>query len=62
VLGAFDAGELDAAIALRHDAKRRDGEVLFEEQFSGMGAPDFNRRPRLRRPPDVLIRLLPLAR
>jgi DNA-binding transcriptional LysR family regulator len=43
VLEAFDAGELDAAIALRHDAKRRDGEVLFEEQFSWMGTPDFNR-------------------
>jgi DNA-binding transcriptional LysR family regulator len=43
VLEAFDAGELDAAIALRHDAKRRDGEVLFEEQFGWMGAPDFNR-------------------
>src|ERR1700733_72834 len=43
VVEAFDAGELDAAIALRHDAKRRDGEVLFEEQFSWMGAPDFNR-------------------
>jgi DNA-binding transcriptional LysR family regulator len=43
VLEAFDAGELDAAIALRHDTKRRDGEVLFEEQFGWMGAPDFNR-------------------
>jgi DNA-binding transcriptional LysR family regulator len=45
VLEAFDAGELDAAIALRHDAKRRDGEVLFEAQFGWMGAPDFNRPP-----------------
>ncbi len=43
VLEAFDAGELDAAIALRHDARRRDGEVLFEAQFGWMGAPDFNR-------------------
>src|ERR1700742_51702 len=44
VLEAFDAGELDAAIALRHDARqRRDGEMLFEEKFSWMGAPDFNR-------------------
>ena len=42
VLEAFDAGELDAAIALKHDAKRRDGEVLFEEQFGWIGAPDFN--------------------
>jgi DNA-binding transcriptional LysR family regulator len=45
VLEAFDAGELDAAIALKHDAKRRDGEVLFEEQFGWIGAPDFNRLP-----------------
>ena len=45
VLEAFDGGELDAAIALRHDAKRRDGEVLFEAQFGWMGAPDFNRPP-----------------
>jgi DNA-binding transcriptional LysR family regulator len=45
VLEAFDGGELDAAIALRHDARRRDGEVLFEEQFGWMGAPDFNRPP-----------------
>jgi len=45
VLDAFDGGELDAAIALRHDAKRRDGEVLFEEQFGWMGSPDFDRHP-----------------
>jgi DNA-binding transcriptional LysR family regulator len=45
VLEAFDGGELDAAIALRHDAKRRDGEILFEEQFGWMGSPDFDRRP-----------------
>jgi len=43
VLEAFDAGELDAAIALGYDAKRRDGEVLFQEQFGWIGAPDFNR-------------------
>jgi DNA-binding transcriptional LysR family regulator len=45
VLEAFDSGELDAAIALRHDAKRRDGEKLFEEQFGWMAAPDFNHAP-----------------
>jgi DNA-binding transcriptional LysR family regulator len=45
VLEAFDAGELDAAIVLRHDAKRRDGEVLFSENFGWMAAPDFNHRP-----------------
>lgn len=45
VLEAFDAGALDAAIVLRHDAKRRDGEVLFSENFGWMAAPDFNYRP-----------------
>jgi DNA-binding transcriptional LysR family regulator len=43
VLEAFDAGELDAAIVLRHDSRRRDGEVLFEQPFGWMAAPDFNR-------------------
>jgi DNA-binding transcriptional LysR family regulator len=45
VLAAFDSGALDAAIALRHDAKRRDGEVLFAEQFGWMGSPEFDRDP-----------------
>jgi DNA-binding transcriptional LysR family regulator len=45
VLEAFDEGALDAAIVLRHDAKRRDGEVLFSENFGWMAAPDFNHRP-----------------
>jgi DNA-binding transcriptional LysR family regulator len=45
VLGAFDGGALDAAIVLGHDAKRRGGDVLFEEQFGWMGAPDFHRQP-----------------
>jgi DNA-binding transcriptional LysR family regulator len=44
VLEAFDAGELDAAITLR-EARRRDGEVLFEEPFGWMAGPDFNRSP-----------------
>lgn len=44
VLEAFDAGALDAAIVLRHDAKRRDGEMLFCENFGWMAAPDFNHR------------------
>jgi DNA-binding transcriptional LysR family regulator len=42
VLEAFDAGQLDAAIVLRHDSRRRDGEVLFEQPFGWMAAPDFN--------------------
>lgn len=45
VLEAFDAGALDAAIVLRHDTKRRDGEVLFSENFGWMAGPDFNHRP-----------------
>ncbi len=44
-LAALESGTLDAAIVLRHDAKRRDGEVLFKEDFAWMGAPDFNHRP-----------------
>lgn len=45
VLEAFDGGALDAAIVLGHGAKRRDGDVLFEEQFGWMAAPDFHRPP-----------------
>jgi DNA-binding transcriptional LysR family regulator len=45
VLEAFDSGTFEAAIVLRHDAKRRDGEVLFAEDFGWMAAPDFNHRP-----------------
>ena len=45
VLAAFDDGTLDAAIVLRHDAKRRDGDVLFEEPFGWMASPDFYRQP-----------------
>jgi DNA-binding transcriptional LysR family regulator len=45
VLEAFDGGGLDAAIVLGNDAKRRGGEVLCEEKFGWMAAPDFHRRP-----------------
>lgn len=45
VLADFDGGGLDAAIVLRHDATRRDGEVLLEEPFGWMAAPDFTRQP-----------------
>ena len=41
VLAAFDKRRLDAAIVLRHDATRQDGEVLFTEPFAWMGSPDF---------------------
>ncbi len=45
VLQAFDDGALDAAIALRHDTRRRDGEILFAEPFGWMGSPEFDREP-----------------
>jgi DNA-binding transcriptional LysR family regulator len=45
VLDDFDHGVLDAAIVLRHDDRRRDGEVILEEGFGWMAAPDFEHRP-----------------
>ena len=44
VLEAFDGGAFDGALVLRHDAKRRDGDVLFEEAFGWMAAPGFASR------------------
>jgi len=44
VLDDFDRGLLDAAIVLRHDDRRRDGEVILEEGFGWMAAPDFEHR------------------
>jgi DNA-binding transcriptional LysR family regulator len=43
-LGDFDKGGLDAAITLRHDGQRRDGEVLLTEAFGWMAAPEFEWR------------------
>ncbi|MET0444167.1 MAG: LysR substrate-binding domain-containing protein, partial [Pseudorhodoplanes sp.] len=45
MLAAYDAGDLDAAIVLRIDKRRGDGEVLMEEPFGWMGAPDFHHTP-----------------
>jgi DNA-binding transcriptional LysR family regulator len=45
MLEAYDSGALDAAIVLRHDSRRRDGELLLEEDFGWMAAPDFNHQP-----------------
>jgi DNA-binding transcriptional LysR family regulator len=45
MLQAFDNGELDAALVLRHDTRRRDGEVMLEEEFGWMASPDFNWSP-----------------
>jgi DNA-binding transcriptional LysR family regulator len=45
VLRDFDGGGLDAAIVLRHDAVRRDGEVLMKERFGWFAASDWRPRP-----------------
>ena len=45
VLEAFDRGALDAAIVLGPNPARRGGEILFEEKFGWMAAPDFNHQP-----------------
>lgn len=45
ILDDFDGGILDAAVVLRHDDRRRDGEVILEEAFGWMAAPDFEHWP-----------------
>ncbi|MFM0738251.1 LysR family transcriptional regulator [Paraburkholderia xenovorans] len=40
----FDRGALDAALVLRHDDSRRDGETLVAEPFGWMAAPDWTHR------------------
>ena len=45
ILDNFDRGLLDVAIVLRHDISRHDGEVILEEVFGWMAAPDFEHRP-----------------
>ena len=41
VLKAFDDAELDAAVILRHDNARRDGEVLLQERFGWFASVDW---------------------
>lgn len=41
---AFEDGQLDAAIVLRHDRNGRDGEVILAEAFGWMAAPGFGHR------------------
>jgi DNA-binding transcriptional LysR family regulator len=41
VLEELERGVIDAAIVLRHDNRRRDGEIILEETFGWMAAPDF---------------------
>jgi DNA-binding transcriptional LysR family regulator len=45
VLNEFDQGDIDAAIVLRHDNRRRGGETIVREAFGWMAAPDFEHRP-----------------
>jgi len=45
VLEQFERGAIDAAIVLRHDNRRRDGETILEEAFGWIAAPDFEHRP-----------------
>jgi DNA-binding transcriptional LysR family regulator len=45
ILDALEAGAVDAAIVLRHDNRRSDGEAILEEAFGWMAAPDFEHRP-----------------
>jgi DNA-binding transcriptional LysR family regulator len=44
LVAAFDRGELDAAVVLRHDNRRDGGEIIMEEEFCWMGLPDFEHR------------------
>ena len=44
---AFKRAELDAAIVLRHDNRRSDGEVLMDEPFAWLGTADFVPRSNL---------------
>jgi DNA-binding transcriptional LysR family regulator len=41
VLDEFERGAIDAAIVLRHDNRRREGETNLEEVFGWMASPDF---------------------
>jgi DNA-binding transcriptional LysR family regulator len=45
LLKAFDDGALDAALVLRHDDRRTDGEVLLRERFGWFAATDWRARP-----------------
>ena len=40
----FERGKIDAAIVLRHDNRRRDGETILRETFGWLAAPDFEYR------------------
>ncbi len=45
VIEEFDRGLVDAAIVLRHDNRRRDGEIILNESFGWMAMPDFEHHP-----------------
>jgi DNA-binding transcriptional LysR family regulator len=41
VFDELDGGSLDAAVVLRRDGWRREGDVILEEEFGWFAAPDF---------------------
>lgn len=43
IFDAFERGGVDAAIVVRHDNRRLDGDVLFSEPFGWMASTDFVR-------------------
>ena len=45
VIEEFDRGLVDAAIVLRHDNRRRSGEIILNESFGWMAMPDFEHLP-----------------
>ncbi|WP_353190797.1 LysR family transcriptional regulator [Pandoraea pnomenusa] len=44
LLEAFDDGDIDVTIVLRHDSRRQDGKVILRENFGWFAAPDFECR------------------
>lgn len=44
LLEAFDNGDIDVTIVLRHDSRRQDGKVILRESFGWFAAPDFEHR------------------
>lgn len=45
IMEDFDRGVLDAAIVLRHESRRQEGELILSEGFGWMAVPDFVYQP-----------------
>ena len=50
VLREFEDGRVDAALVLRHDSVRRDGEAVMKERFGWFAAPGWSSPRRIRMP------------